>query len=161
VTILGIRQAALPFCPQPGYHARHTFSAKCCDCRKCLIWIWPLGVGYQGCCLSVEQCKNVWMWMSHIHISTFPGSPPSPHRPLTLSLPRSMQDPLYPFFPVAAFLGFSLSLVPLPWHLQAWNAGTCMYMFWASTACLVEFVNAIVWRNTAMNFTPIWCDIGE
>ncbi|KAL1742311.1 mating pheromone receptor Bbr2 [Schizophyllum fasciatum] len=70
-------------------------------------------------------------------------------------------DPTYPLFPIFAFLGFVLSLVPLPWHIQAWNSGTCAYMLWTATACLLSFVNAIVWRGNALNVAPIWCDISS
>ncbi|TRM56681.1 pheromone A receptor-domain-containing protein [Schizophyllum amplum] len=70
-------------------------------------------------------------------------------------------DPTYPLFPICAFLGFVLSLVPLPWHVQAWNSGTCAYMLWTATACLLSFVNAIVWRGNALNVAPIWCDISS
>jgi pheromone a factor receptor len=70
-----------------------------------------------------------------------------------------MQDPLYPLFPVFAFLGFILALIPLPWHLEASNSGTVIYMMWAALANLNAFINAIVWRNTALNVAPVWCDI--
>ncbi|KAH9911224.1 putative fungal pheromone GPCR, STE3-type [Fomitopsis serialis] len=70
-----------------------------------------------------------------------------------------MLDTPYPVYPVFAFLGFIVGLIPLRWHLQAWNAGTCAYMLWASLACLVEFVDAVVWHGTAENIAPIWCDI--
>lgn len=65
----------------------------------------------------------------------------------------------YPLFPVFAFLGFFLVLIPLPWHIQAWNVGTCAYILWASVACLLELVNSLVWRNNVLNPTPVWCDI--
>ncbi|KAI0053490.1 STE3-like pheromone receptor [Auriscalpium vulgare] len=67
-------------------------------------------------------------------------------------------DP-YPLFPVFAFLGFFLTLIPLPWHFQAWNSGTCFFMFWASMASLIEFVNSIVWHGNLNNPAPVWCDI--
>ena len=69
-----------------------------------------------------------------------------------------MDDP-YPLFSVFAFLGFILVLIPLPWHLHAWNSGTCYFMIWTSIACLNQFVNSIVWADNALNPTPIWCDI--
>ena len=68
-------------------------------------------------------------------------------------------DPTYPFFPICAFLGFILVLIPLPWHFQAWNAGTCLYMFWTAIACLNQFVNSVVWHGNAFNPSPVWCDI--
>ncbi|KAK7680871.1 hypothetical protein QCA50_016181 [Cerrena zonata] len=68
-------------------------------------------------------------------------------------------DPTYPLFPIFAFLGFILALVPLPWHLEAWNSSTCYFMMWTALACLNQFVNSIVWHNNAFNPAPIWCDI--
>ncbi|KAJ6468598.1 putative fungal pheromone GPCR, STE3-type [Mycena vulgaris] len=70
-----------------------------------------------------------------------------------------MLDALYPLFSIFAFLGFFLVLVPLPWHLQAWNSGTCFYMMWAALACLNQFVNSIAWKDDVLNKAPIWCDI--
>jgi pheromone a factor receptor len=70
-----------------------------------------------------------------------------------------MLDALYPLFSVFAFLGFFLVLIPLPWHLQAWNSGTCFYMMWASLACLNQFVNSVVWADDSINRAPVWCDI--
>ncbi|KLO16518.1 STE3-domain-containing protein [Schizopora paradoxa] len=70
-----------------------------------------------------------------------------------------MQDPSYPFFPIAFFLSFILVLVPLPWHLQAWNVGTVMYIVWTALACLNQFINSIVWRNDAIVRIAPYCDI--
>nr|ANB67025.1 pheromone receptor [Agrocybe salicacicola] len=70
-----------------------------------------------------------------------------------------IQDVTYPLFPTFAFLGFVLSLIPLPWHLQAWNSGTCFFMIWTSLACLNQFVNSIVWAGNALNPAPWWCEI--
>lgn len=68
-------------------------------------------------------------------------------------------NPTYPLLPVISFLGFFLILIPFPWHLQGWNAGTCVYMMWGAISCLIQFVNSIVWRNSALNVAPVWCDI--
>ncbi|KAH7911855.1 pheromone A receptor-domain-containing protein [Hygrophoropsis aurantiaca] len=65
----------------------------------------------------------------------------------------------YPLYPIFAFLGFILSIIPLPWHLQAWNSGTCYYMIWTALACLNQFINSVIWHNNAINFAPVWCDI--
>jgi len=72
-----------------------------------------------------------------------------------------MVEPLYPLFPIASFLGFILVLMPLPLHLQAWNSGTCFYVFWTSIACLNQFINSVVWASDAINRAPVWCDICE
>ena len=70
-----------------------------------------------------------------------------------------MYDITYPLFPIAAALGFVVVLIPLPWHLEAWNSGTCYYMIWVALACLNQFVNSVVWANDAINKAPVWCDI--
>lgn len=68
-------------------------------------------------------------------------------------------DLTYPLFPIFAFTGFIVVLIPLPWHLQAWNSGTCMYIAWTALTCLLHFVNSVVWHNNALNVAPVWCDI--
>nr|AOC97511.1 putative pheromone receptor [Flammulina velutipes] len=68
-------------------------------------------------------------------------------------------DPTYPAFPILAFIAFILVLVPFPWHLQAWNAGTCLFMVWTAMALLNLFINSLIWHNNALDWAPIWCDI--
>jgi pheromone a factor receptor len=34
-------------------------------------------------------------------------------------------------------------------------------MIWTSLACLVEFVNSLLWAGNIKNNLPIWCDICE
>ncbi|THV00877.1 putative pheromone receptor [Dendrothele bispora CBS 962.96] len=58
-----------------------------------------------------------------------------------------------------AFLGFAMSMIPLPWHLEAWNTGTCLYMIWTGLSCLNFGINAIVWNKDAIVRAPVWCDI--
>ncbi|KAI0702580.1 fungal pheromone STE3G-protein-coupled receptor, partial [Earliella scabrosa] len=70
-----------------------------------------------------------------------------------------MVDPTYPLFPIFAFLGFILALIPLPWHIEAWNSATCYYMMWASLSCLNQFVNTVVWAKDAIDHAPAWCEI--
>ena len=70
-----------------------------------------------------------------------------------------MTDITYPLFPILSCLGFVLSLVPLTWHLQAWNSGTCYFMLWSALACLDKFVNSIVWADNALNSAPALCEI--
>ncbi|KAH7869343.1 pheromone receptor [Lentinula edodes] len=65
----------------------------------------------------------------------------------------------YPLFPIFAFFGFVLPLIPLPWHFQAWNSGTCFYIFWASISCLNQFVNSLIWKGNVINSAPVWCEI--
>ncbi|KAF4623145.1 hypothetical protein D9613_002291 [Agrocybe pediades] len=58
-----------------------------------------------------------------------------------------------------AFIGFVMCCIPLPWHLEAWNTGTCLYMVWTGLACLNMFINSVVWTANAIDFSPTWCDI--
>jgi pheromone a factor receptor len=62
-------------------------------------------------------------------------------------------------FSMFAFIGFLISMIPLPWHLEAWNTGTCLFMIWTGLACLNQFINSIVWTGNAINWAPVWCDI--
>nr|AWT57999.1 Pheromone receptor [Lentinula edodes] len=70
-------------------------------------------------------------------------------------------DPTFPLFPIFAFLAFVLSVIPLPWHFQAWNSGTCAFMIWVGCFCLVLFVNSLIWADNAINSVPVWCDISS
>lgn len=64
-------------------------------------------------------------------------------------------------FTVFSAIGLVLSLIPLWWHLESWNVGTCMFMIWTALTCLVFFVDSIAWSGNIINWTPVWCDIGE
>jgi len=64
-------------------------------------------------------------------------------------------------YSIFAFLGFVLVSIPFPWHLEAWNTGTCLYMAWTSISCLNLFINSIVWNGNAINWAPTWCDISS
>ena len=70
-----------------------------------------------------------------------------------------MSDPSFPVFPILALVGAVLVLIPFPWHLQAWNSGTCLYMLWTSLGLINLAVNSIVWRSSVVNYAPVWCDI--
>lgn len=43
----------------------------------------------------------------------------------------------------------------------AWNMGSVQYIFWVGSACLIQFINNIVWKDNAINWAPVWCDISE
>ncbi|RXW19560.1 hypothetical protein EST38_g6283 [Candolleomyces aberdarensis] len=72
------------------------------------------------------------------------------------SLPGVIPNPVYSTF---ALLGFLACAIPFPWHLEAWNTGTCLYMLWCGVGCLNMFINSIVWNGNALNRAPVWCDI--
>ncbi|KAL0068203.1 a-factor receptor [Marasmius tenuissimus] len=69
------------------------------------------------------------------------------------------KDPTYPLFPILSCIGFFLCIIPLPWHIQARNSGTCAFMFWTAALCLVKFVDSIVWAGNIQDHAPVWCDI--
>ncbi|KAI6043286.1 pheromone A receptor-domain-containing protein [Pisolithus marmoratus] len=56
------------------------------------------------------------------------------------------------FFSPCAFIGFVLCAIPLPWHLEAWNTGTCLYMIWTGLQCLNLFINSVIWNSNVLNF---------
>ncbi|PPR07023.1 hypothetical protein CVT26_005218 [Gymnopilus dilepis] len=92
--------------------------------------------------------------------STSSSPPQSPIEPSPKSNTHDItMDPTFPLFPIFALLSFILVLIPLPWHLQALNSGTCLFMIWTSIGCLNQFINSIVWHNNIVDWAPIWCDI--
>jgi pheromone a factor receptor len=52
-------------------------------------------------------------------------------------------------------------MIPLPWHIEASNTGTCLYMIWTGLACLNSFINSVVWNSDVINRAPVWCDISS
>ena len=62
-------------------------------------------------------------------------------------------------FTVFSGIGFIISLIPLSWHLEAQNVGTCLYLIWTALACLTYFINSIIWSGNTTNWAPVWCDI--
>ncbi|RXW19569.1 hypothetical protein EST38_g6291 [Candolleomyces aberdarensis] len=74
------------------------------------------------------------------------------------SLPGVIPNPVYSTF---ALLGFLACAIPFPWHLEAWNTGTCLYMLWCGIGCLNLFINSIIWHGSAFNWSPVWCDISS
>ncbi|KAF8239165.1 STE3-domain-containing protein [Tricholoma matsutake] len=62
-------------------------------------------------------------------------------------------------FSVFSFIGFIFCCIPFPWHLAASNMGTCLYMGWTALTCLAYFINSVVWRDNAINWAPVWCDL--
>ncbi|TFK26911.1 STE3-like pheromone receptor [Coprinopsis marcescibilis] len=73
----------------------------------------------------------------------------------------SSLDPTYPLYPCLSFVGFILCSIPLSWHIQAWNSGTCAFAIWTGLACLNGFVNSMLWAGNTRNIAPVWCDISS
>ncbi len=75
------------------------------------------------------------------------------------------------------FITAFLVTVPLYWHLEgkttyvhspyslaniicsAVNVGCILLIFWVGTSCLISGVNCVIWRDNAINWSPIWGDI--
>ncbi|KAH9954953.1 GPCR fungal pheromone mating factor [Russula dissimulans] len=62
-------------------------------------------------------------------------------------------------YTVFSFVGFVVSFIPLYWHLEAWNVGTCLNMIWTGLGCLIQCINSIVWNNNMIDKAPVYCDI--
>ncbi|PIL26108.1 hypothetical protein GSI_11862 [Ganoderma sinense ZZ0214-1] len=58
-----------------------------------------------------------------------------------------------------SFLGFILISIPIYWHLQAWNVGCILYIFWVGGQCLFHGINVLIWKDNVINSAPVWCDI--
>ncbi|KAM5538788.1 hypothetical protein V8D89_007510 [Ganoderma adspersum] len=43
--------------------------------------------------------------------------------------------------------------------LVAWNIGCVLYILWIGGLCLTNGINMLLWRENAINFAPVWCDI--
>ncbi|KAI0283496.1 GPCR fungal pheromone mating factor [Russula brevipes] len=70
-----------------------------------------------------------------------------------------MQPPPNSVYTVFSFVGFVMCAIPFYWHLNAWNAGTCLYMAWTGLGCLVQCINSIVWNKNMIDKAPIYSDI--
>ena len=113
-------------------------------------------------CDKRTSCRHLpplskWSWRVEIKINGFLF----PCRFLSPVIMAVSTDPTYPLFPIFSFLGFIVCCIPLPWHIQAWNSGTCAFIMWTAVACLIEFVNCIIWTGNLNNPAPVWCDICE
>ncbi|PCH42926.1 putative fungal pheromoneG-protein-coupled receptor [Wolfiporia cocos MD-104 SS10] len=58
-----------------------------------------------------------------------------------------------------SFIGFVLVTIPLYWHLEAWNVGCVLYIFWSGSQNLIQFINMTIWKDNVINSAPVWCDI--
>lgn len=62
-------------------------------------------------------------------------------------------------FVVLDSLAIFLVIVPMPWHIAAWNSATCYMMIWTVIGCIIYLVNSIIWYGKLHNPAPVWCDI--
>nr|QPG55753.1 pheromone receptor [Auricularia cornea] len=52
-----------------------------------------------------------------------------------------------------------LVILPIPWHLSAWNSATCYMMLWTTIGSIIHIANTIIWRDNLSNPSPTYCDI--
>lgn len=62
-------------------------------------------------------------------------------------------------FSAFSFIGFWLCWIPFRRHMLGWNTAICLNLVWAATACLMYFVDSVIWNDNDHNSAPIWCDI--
>ncbi|KAF8725083.1 hypothetical protein AX14_008399 [Amanita brunnescens Koide BX004] len=101
--------------------------------------------------------------VEHAEMLTVPSSPVrdrimSQGQDLKAATYNALYDTIL-YSAIRYFMCFLLVTIPLPWHLEAWNTGTCLYMIWTGLACFIQFINSIVWYGNAYNPAPVWCDI--
>ena len=131
--------------------------------RGCVVFVCPAS----SLEASLGQTKHV---MANMHISLIsryallPVGRRLTFLPLNTSLLPVVIQPLLmtvsnTVFTVFSGIGLTLSVIPLLWHLGSRNVGTCMYAVWTALACLVYFVNSIIWDGNTVNRAPVWCDI--
>jgi len=70
-----------------------------------------------------------------------------------------MGAPPNQLYTVFSFIGFVMCFIPLYWHLEAWNVGSCLLMIWTGLGCLIQCINSIVWNNNMADKAPIYCNI--
>ncbi|KAI0250420.1 GPCR fungal pheromone mating factor [Lactifluus subvellereus] len=70
-----------------------------------------------------------------------------------------MQSPPNELYTAFSFIGFVMCAIPIYWHLEARNIGTCLFMAWTGLGCLIQCINSIVWNKNMINRAPVYCDI--
>ncbi|EJD43551.1 STE3-domain-containing protein [Auricularia subglabra TFB-10046 SS5] len=64
-------------------------------------------------------------------------------------------------FVVLDSIAIFLVVVPMPWHIAAWNSATCYMMIWTVIGCIIYLVDSIIWYGKLHNPAPVWCDIAS
>ncbi|KAI0791954.1 pheromone A receptor-domain-containing protein [Abortiporus biennis] len=57
-----------------------------------------------------------------------------------------------------SFITFVLVSIPTWWMVDAGNVGGLLYIWWTATLNLIQFIDMIIWKDTALNYAPGWCD---
>ncbi|KAH9958653.1 GPCR fungal pheromone mating factor [Russula compacta] len=70
-----------------------------------------------------------------------------------------MHYPPNEMYTALSFVGFLMCAIPFYWHMEAWNAGTCLYMAWTGLGCLMQCINSIIWNKNMVDRAKIYCFI--
>ncbi|BGP51503.1 a-factor receptor [Rhodotorula kratochvilovae] len=62
-------------------------------------------------------------------------------------------------YAVLSGLLVTLNIVPLYWQFFQGNSGPIAMGVWVVLANFIDFINAAVWYNDAVDRAPLWCDI--
>ncbi|KAG9079965.1 a-factor receptor [Ceratobasidium sp. 370] len=84
---------------------------------------------------------------------------PESSKPKHMLVGLYLSDMRDPAFPVFCAVGALLCILPLPWHWQARNTGTLLYLGWTLAGCLMFLINSVVWDGNMNDSAPVWCDI--
>ncbi|KAI0791965.1 GPCR fungal pheromone mating factor, partial [Abortiporus biennis] len=57
-----------------------------------------------------------------------------------------------------SFITFVLVSIPTWWMIDAGNVGGLLYIWWTATLNLIQFIDMVIWKDTALNYAPGWCD---
>ncbi|KAI0297998.1 pheromone A receptor-domain-containing protein [Russula brevipes] len=129
-------QAGIHFCTPAGYVAFPSPSSP----NFTLALPHPLA--------NRNRFYTLWLPVVLVHITLTPS-----HSRATMGSPP---NELYTAF---SFIGFAFCAIPFYWHLEAWNAGTCLYMAWVGLGCLMQCINSIVWNKNTSDKAPVYSDI--
>ncbi len=67
----------------------------------------------------------------------------------------------YIAFPVIAFIGAVLVLIPLPSHWRARNYATISLVGWLFLIDLIYGINSAIWNDNVRIRLLVWCDVSE
>ena len=66
---------------------------------------------------------------------------------------------IYPGATALNFIFGALLLLYLPLQIRTRNIGLSFFILWVSALCFAYGANTVVWRDNALNSSPVWCEI--
>ena len=91
--------------------------------------------------------------LSSIHFADLPWPP----RLELNASPEKMK--IYPGVTALNFISGALLLLYLPLQIRTRNIGLSFFILWVSALCFAYGANTVVWRDNALNSSPVWCEI--